>query len=416
MNATAMFPAVGPPTGHPRSLGRKMLNKVPEITVFFWVIKVLCTTVGETFADNLNENLGLGLTGTSYLMGAALIVVLFFQFRARRYMPGIYWLAVVLISVVGTLVSDNLVENYGVTLEATTIGFSIALAAVFATWYAVERTLSVHTIFTTRRETFYWLAILFTFALGTSAGDFLSEQLELGYLAALGIFAGAIVVVAVLHFGLRMNAILSFWLAYILTRPLGASIGDYLASPKSEGGLGLGTNLTSIIFLSTILVLVVYLAVSKRDVIRSRTLPGAAASADGVPAVLVVLNKVEATGPVLEAVRERAARGATRFFVLVPNPEHVAFDRIDGDTSEGEALLARALPQLRNAAGEGEVEAAVASSPNAYDDIVAALNSDPYSEIVIETPPSHISHWLHVDLPHRISELGYPTVAVAAAQ
>jgi uncharacterized membrane-anchored protein len=416
MTATAMSPAAVPPTGQPRSLGRKMLNKVSEITVFFWVIKVLCTTVGETFADNLNENLGLGLSGTSYLMGGALIVVLFFQFRARRYVPGIYWLAVVLISVVGTLVSDNLVENYGVTLETTTIAFSIALAAVFASWYAVERTLSVHTIFTTRREAFYWLAILFTFALGTSAGDFLSEQLELGYLAALGIFAGAIVVVAVLHFGLRLNAILSFWLAYILTRPLGASIGDYLASPKSEGGLGLGTNLTSIIFLSTILALVVYLAVSKRDVIRSGPLPGAAASADGVPAVLVVLNKVEATGPLLEAVRERAAKGAARFFVLVPNPEHVAFDRVDADTSEGEALLARALPQLRSAAGEGEVEAAVADSPNAYDDIVAALESDPYSEIIIETPPSHISHWLHVDLPHRISELGYPTVAVAAAQ
>jgi uncharacterized membrane-anchored protein len=392
-----------------------MLNKVPEITVFFWVIKVLCTTVGETFADNLNENLGLGLTGTSYLMGGALIVVLFFQFRARRYIPGIYWLAVVLISVVGTLVSDNLVENYGVTLETTTIGFSIALVAVFATWYAVERTLSVHTIFTTRRETFYWLAILFTFALGTSAGDFLSEQLELGYLAALGIFAGAIVVVAVLHFGLRLNAILSFWLAYILTRPLGASIGDYLASPKAEGGLGLGTNLTSIIFLTTILALVVYLAVSKRDVIRSGLLPGAAvASAEGVPAVLVVLNKVEATGPLLEAVRERAAKGAARFFVLVPNPEHVAFDRIGADTSEGEALLARALPQLQSAAG-GEVDAAVANSPNAYDDIVDALASQPYAEIIIETPPSHISHWLHVDLPHRISELGYPTLAVAAA-
>lgn len=412
MTTTATHPAA---VSSGRSLGRKMLNKVPEITVFFWVIKVLCTTVGETFADNLNENLGLGLTNTSYLMGGALLVILFFQFRARRYIPGIYWLAVVLISVVGTLVSDNLVENYGVTLETTTIGFSIALIAVFATWYAVERTLSVHTIFTTRRETFYWLAILFTFALGTSAGDFLSEQLELGYLAALGIFAGAIVVVAVLHFGLRLNAILSFWLAYILTRPLGASIGDYLASPKAEGGLGLGTNLTSIIFLTTILTLVVYLAVSKRDVIRSGPLPGAAvASADGVPAVLVVLNKVEATGPLLEAVRERAAKGAARFFVLVPNPEHVAFDRVDADTSEGEALLARALPQLQSAAG-GEVDAAVANSPNAYDDIVDALESQPYAEIIIETPPSHISHWLHLDLPHRISELGYPTVAVAAA-
>jgi len=392
-----------------------MLNKVPEITVFFWVIKVLCTTVGETFADNLNENLGLGLSGTSYLMGGALLVVLFFQFRARRYIPGIYWLAVVLISVVGTLVSDNLVENYGVTLEATTIAFSVALVAVFATWYAVERTLSVHTIYTTRRESFYWLAILFTFALGTSAGDFLSEQLELGYLAALGIFAGAIVVVAILHFGLKMNAILSFWLAYILTRPLGASIGDYLASPKAEGGLGLGTNLTSIIFLSTILALVVYLAVSKRDVIRSGALPGAAASADGVPAVLVVLNKVEATAPLLEAVRQRAAKGAARFFVLVPNPEHVAFDRNSAETGAGEALLARTLPQLQSAAG-GKVAAAVANSPNAYDDIVDALESHPYSEIIIETPPSHISHWLHVDLPHRISELGYPTLAVAAAQ
>jgi uncharacterized membrane-anchored protein len=392
-----------------------MLNKVPEITVFFWVIKVLCTTVGETFADNLNENLGLGLTGTSYLMGGALLVVLFFQFRARRYIPGIYWLAVVLISVVGTLVSDNLVENYGVTLETTTIGFSIALVAVFATWYAVERTLSVHTIFTTRRETFYWLAILFTFALGTSAGDFLSEQLELGYLAALGIFAAAIVVVAVLHFGLRLNAILSFWLAYILTRPLGASIGDYLASPKAEGGLGLGTNLTSIIFLSTILALVVYLAVSKRDVIRSGLLPGAAAaSADGVPAVLVVLNKVEATGPLLEAVRERAAKGAARFFVLVPNPEHVAFDRIGADTSEGEALLARALPRLEGPAG-GAVAGRVANSPNAYDDIVEELEGSDYDEIILETPPSHVSHWLHVDLAQRIAHLGYPLLAVAAS-
>jgi uncharacterized membrane-anchored protein len=255
---------------------RRMLNKVPEITLYFWVIKILCTTVGETFADNLNENLGLGLSGTSYIMGACLVVVLFFQFRARRYVPGIYWLAVVLISVVGTLVSDNLVENYGVALQTTTIAFAAILIGVFAAWYASERTLSVHTIYTTRREAFYWLAILFTFALGTSAGDYLSEQLELGYLAALGIFAGAILLVTVLHFGLKMNAILSFWLAYILTRPMGASIGDYLASPTSEGGLGLGTNLTSIIFLSTILALVVFLAVTKRDVIRSGAAPSPA--------------------------------------------------------------------------------------------------------------------------------------------
>ena len=404
-----------PPTAHPAKWwARKMLNKVPEITVYFWVIKVLCTTVGETFADNLNENLGLGLSGTSYIMGTLLIAVLVFQFRARRYVPGIYWLAVVLISVVGTLVSDNLVENYGVALETTTIAFSAILICVFASWYAVERTLSVHTIFTTRRETFYWLAILFTFALGTSAGDFLSEQLELGYLAALGIFAGAIIIVAVVHFGLRMNAILSFWLAYILTRPLGASIGDYLASPTGEGGLGLGTNLTSFIFLGTILALVVFLAISKRDVIRSGSV-SAAAAVDGTPAVLVVLNKVEASAELLEAVRQRAAKSAARFFVLVPNPDHLAFDRNSPGTDDGEALLARALPQIQEPAGSA-VSGRVANSPNAYDDVVEELEARPYGEIIIETPPSHISHWLHVDLPHRIAELGYSTSAVAPAQ
>jgi uncharacterized membrane-anchored protein len=391
-----------------------MLNKVPEITLYFWVIKILCTTVGETFADNLNENLGLGLTNTSYIMGALLIGVLVFQFRARRYVPGIYWLAVVLISVVGTLVSDNLVENYGVTLQTTTIAFSAILIAVFATWYASERTLSVHTIVTTKREAFYWLAILFTFALGTSAGDFLSEQLELGYLLALGIFAGAIVVVAVLHFGLRLNAILSFWLAYILTRPLGASIGDYLASPKSEGGLGLGTNLTSFLFLGTILALVVYLAISKRDVIPTgATAEAEALSAEGEARILVVTNKTDATPAVVEAVRERAIAGPASFFVLVPNPAHVAFDRISEDTSLGEKVLERALPKLEEPAG-GEVAGRVAKSPNAYDDIAEELNRASYDEIILETLPSHVSHWLHVDLPDRVAALGYPLKTVTA--
>ena len=414
MNSLAPAQTKTVPPLRTESLGRKMLNKVPEITVYFWLIKVLCTTVGETFADNLNEHLGLGLSGTSYIMGALLIGVLVFQFRAKRYVPGIYWLAVVLISVVGTLVSDNLVDNYGVTLETTTILFSAILIAVFASWYAVERTLSVHTIYTTRREAFYWLTILFTFALGTSAGDFLSEQLELGYLAALGIFAGAIVVVAVLHFGLRLNAILSFWLAYILTRPLGASIGDYLASPTEEGGLGLGTNVTSIIFLSAILALVVYLAISKRDVIPT----GVAAEADELSAegearILVVTNKTDATPAVAEAVRQRAIIGPASFFVLVPNPAHVAFDRVSEDTSMGENVLDRALPKLEEPAG-GEVSGRVANSPNAYDDIVEELNRRSYDEIILETIPSHVSHWLHVDLPERVAELGYPLKTVTA--
>jgi uncharacterized membrane-anchored protein len=387
-----------------------MLNKVPEITAYFWVIKILCTTVGETFADNLNENLGLGLTNTSYIMGAVLIAVLVAQFRSRRYIPGIYWLAVVLVSVVGTLVSDNLVENYGVALETTTIAFSLCLIATFATWFWSERTLSVHTIVTSRRESFYWATILFTFALGTSAGDLISEKLELGYLPTVGIFAAAIAVIAFCHFALRMNAILSFWLAYILTRPLGASIGDYLASPTEEGGLGLGTTVTSIIFLSTILALVVFLAITKRDVIRT----GPVAAPPGIgPAVLVVLNKVMPTEALLTAVHRRAEQSPAAFRVLVPNPGNLGFDHGELEGADRGELLARAIPRLRDAVGS-EISGRVAKSPNAYDDIVEELDSGAYTEIILETPPTHLSHWLHVDLTRRVSELGLPTQAVVA--
>ena len=256
------------------SPGRKLLNKVPEITLYFWTIKILCTTVGETAADLLNENLGLGLTATSYVMSILLVVALVLQFRSSRYVPGLYWFVVVLISVVGTLFSDNLVDNLGIPLQTTTISFAIVLAAIFAGWYASERTLSIHTIVTTRREGFYWLAILFTFALGTSAGDLAAEKLALGYSAAALIFGALIAIVTFAHVRFKLNAILAFWIAYILTRPLGASIGDYLAQPTDEGGLGLGTILTSLIFLTTILALVLYLARSERDVIAVSSLGG----------------------------------------------------------------------------------------------------------------------------------------------
>jgi uncharacterized membrane-anchored protein len=391
-----------------------MLNKVPEITLYFWVIKILCTTVGETAADLLNENLGLGLTNTTYIMGAALIAVLVFQFRSRKYVPGLYWLAVVLISVVGTLFSDNLVDNLGVQLQTTTIAFSVILACVFGAWYWSERTLSVHTIVTTRREAFYWLAILFTFALGTSAGDLVAEKLELGYLPSVGIFAGAIAIIAIAHLRFRLNAILAFWLAYILTRPLGASIGDYLSQPVEETGLGLGTILTSVIFLTTILALVVYLTISKRDLIAvSRAEAQLDEGEEGEPRVLVVTNKTDATPAVIEAVRQRALAGPARFFVLVPNPDHLPFDRNSTDTSVGERVLARALPLLEEPAGN-EVEGRVAVSPNAYDDIVEELQNGDYREVILETIPSHVSHWLHVDLPERVAGLGYPVRTVTA--
>ncbi len=258
-----------------------MLNKVPEVTIYFWVIKILCTTVGETAADYLIQHF-FGLTGTTLVMSALLVVVLFFQFKARKYAPSIYWLAVVLLSIVGTLITDNLTDHLNVPLETSTFVFSIALVLTFAVWYAVEKTLSVHAIVTTRRETFYWLAILFTFALGTAAGDLSAEKFGLGYLTSLFIFAGLIAVVTIAHYAVKgmlavehrhqsRNAVLAFWLVYILTRPLGASIGDYLSQARTDGGLGLGTTTTSVIFLATILALVVYLTLTRKDEIPPET-------------------------------------------------------------------------------------------------------------------------------------------------
>lgn len=246
-----------------------VLSKVPEVTVFFWIIKVMATTVGETAADFLDTNFHLGLTGTTVVMAALLAGVLVAQFRAPRYVPGIYWLAVVLISIVGTLITDNLTDHFGVSLWLSTGLFAAALIATFAIWHRQERTLSIHSIFTRRREGFYWLAILFTFALGTAAGDLIAEKLNMGYWKSALMFAAVIALVALAWKVAHLNPVLAFWLAYIVTRPLGASIGDYLSSPTGEGGRGLGTAGTSALFLATILAVVAYLARSKRDQITS---------------------------------------------------------------------------------------------------------------------------------------------------
>jgi uncharacterized membrane-anchored protein len=245
---------------------RKMLNKVPEVTLFFWVIKIMCTTVGETAADYVNDNLGFGLTNTTYVSGALLLVLLAIQFRLRRYVPVAYWSVVVVISVFGTLITDNLTDGHNVPLTTTTPIFAVILAAVFASWFAVERTLSIHTIFTRRREGFYWLTILFTFALGTAAGDLVAEKFSLGYGPSIAIWGGAIAAITAAHYALKLNAVLAFWLAYILTRPLGASIGDFMSQHDHKyGGLGLGTTGTSYIFLGCIFALVAFLTITKRD-------------------------------------------------------------------------------------------------------------------------------------------------------
>ncbi|HEV7373400.1 MAG TPA: hypothetical protein VGN95_01675 [Pyrinomonadaceae bacterium] len=243
-----------------------MLSKVPQVTIFFWIIKVLCTTVGETASDFLNVNLGLGLRGTSIAAGACLVVVLFFQFNAKKYIPAIYWLAVVLISIFGTLITDILTDSLGFPLEASTVIFSVALAVTFAIWYAKEGTLSIHSIFTTRREIFYWLAILFTFALGTAAGDLMAEKLGLGYLVT-GLIVLGVIAATLIAWRFGLDAVLAFWIAYILTRPLGASLGDYLSQSQANGGLGLGASITSAVFLVAILAVVIYLALTQRDFI-----------------------------------------------------------------------------------------------------------------------------------------------------
>lgn len=239
-------------------------NRVPRVTVDFWVIKLMAVTVGETAADYLALNLGLGLPLTSAIMTGVLVLALVIQFAQKRYVPVWYWIAVVLISVVGTLLTDNLVDNLHVPLEVTTIACTILLAATFAAWFWSERTLSIHTIVTTKREAFYWLAILFTFALGTAAGDLVAEKLDVGYLMTAVLFAIVIAAIAVAHYAFKLNAVLAFWLAYILTRPLGASLGDLLSQPLEYGGLGLGTIVTSLIFLGIIAATVAYMSIANR--------------------------------------------------------------------------------------------------------------------------------------------------------
>ena len=230
-------------------------NKVPEAVLSFWIIKIMCTTVGETGADYLAVNAGLGQGTTRALMAALLAVAVILQLRTRRYTPWIYWLTVVLVSIVGTQITDLLTDGLGVSLYVSTSIFSVALAAIFAAWFWVERSLSIHEIFTARREYFYWAAILCTFALGTAAGDLATEALGLGFTVGAVCF-GALIAMTYAAWRLGGNAVLTFWTGYILTRPFGAALGDLLTQAKTYGGLGMGAMWTSALFLTVIVMLV----------------------------------------------------------------------------------------------------------------------------------------------------------------
>ena len=239
-------------------------NKVPEVILLFWIIKMMSTTVGETAADFFSFDLHLGIIFTTFVTGILLIISLIFQFKSKHYSPPIYWTVVVLISVFGTLITDNLTDKLHVPLAFSTAVFSALLIMIFKAWHSSEKTLAITSINSPKRERFYWLSILITFALGTAAGDWISEGMDVGYLHSIYLFGGLIVAIAFLTFITDKNKTLYFWLAYILTRPLGASIGDYLSQPTSDGGLGIGATLINSVFLSAIIISVAYLTVDNK--------------------------------------------------------------------------------------------------------------------------------------------------------
>ncbi|MCB2255813.1 hypothetical protein KTQ74_28235 [Pseudomonas chlororaphis] len=233
----------------------RWLNKVPEVTLSFWVIKVMSTTVGETGADFLAVDAGFGAGWTSIGMALLLAIALFYQRRTQAYTPWIYWLTVVLVSIVGTQITDILTDQLDVSLYTSTAIFSVLLALNFLVWYRTERNLSIREIVTPRREWFYWTTVLCTFALGTAAGDLATEALGLGFTLGAVIF-GALLAATLVAWRLGANTVLAFWIAYILTRPFGASLGDLLTQAKTYGGLGMGATWTSALFLCVIVLLV----------------------------------------------------------------------------------------------------------------------------------------------------------------
>jgi uncharacterized membrane-anchored protein len=407
--------------------GRQMLNKVPEITVYFWVIKILCTTVGESFADYINETLGFGLTNTTLVFSAALVVVLVAQFALRRYVPPVYWSVVVLVSVVGTLLTDNLTDAHGVALWISTTVFTALLILVFGVWWLRERTLSIHTIVTTPRESFYWLTVLVTFALGTAAGDWTLELTGWGPGPSV-ILPAALILAVLVAWRFGAGPVLSFWIAFILTRPLGANIGDYLGSSHADGGLGLGTFGTSVLFLAAILLTVVYLTITKRDVIEEvyAHRPGAPSAAgvgellpsiddSAVRRVLVISDRTGATPELLRAIEQRAKQGPARFRLIVPNPAqaevHLLHPERHDKAEEAEGVLEQATPAIEKAAG-GKVIGSVSIRHDPMDAVEETLHNEPFHEIIVSVAPHGVARWLHQDLPHRLRHFGLPITPV----
>lgn len=246
------------------SLTSGSFRKVPEVTIFFWIIKLLTTGMGETTSDflahQLNPIIAVGIGGIG--LGISLLV----QFWVKKYIPWVYWLAVVMVAIFGTMAADVLHVGFGIPYVVSSIFFFITLTIIFIIWHKVEKTLSIHSIITRRREFFYWATVLATFALGTAVGDMTATTMHLGYLSSGILFGVLITLPAIAFYFFHLNEILAFWIAYILTRPLGASFADWIGRAKDLGGIGMGTGQISVILTVLIIALVAYLTVTHKDI------------------------------------------------------------------------------------------------------------------------------------------------------
>ncbi len=267
MNKSTLGPrpdSVPGKTAQPLNFGKRLLKKVPEVTLFFWIVKLLTTAAGESTSDYLVFHIDPYVAVV--LGGVGLVVALILQLAVRRYIAWIYWFAVAMVAVFGTMVADVIHIVLGVPYLTSTIGFAVLLTIIFILWYLSEKTLSIHSIFTRRRELFYWATVMATFALGTAAGDMTAATLNLGYLLSGVLFAVLFALPALAYWLLGLNEIFAFWFAYIITRPLGASFADWTGKPHNMGGLGFGDGPVSLVLVLAIVGFVIYLTISRRDV------------------------------------------------------------------------------------------------------------------------------------------------------
>jgi uncharacterized membrane-anchored protein len=247
----------------PLDQASSLARKVPQVTLIFWVIKILSTGMGETTSDFLVRTIDPIVA--VLLGGVCFAVALILQLAVRRYVPWIYWLAVVMVAIFGTMVADVLHIVFGIPYVVSTVFFAVALTIVFVAWYATEKTLSIHTINTRRRELFYWATVITTFALGTAVGDMTATTLQLGYFASGVLFTVLFALPALGYWLFGLNEVFAFWFAYIMTRPLGASFADWLGRPPQLGGVGIGTGVVSLALAAVIAIQVGYLTVAQKD-------------------------------------------------------------------------------------------------------------------------------------------------------